>query len=246
MNQFASFSSSESSVHSLFSYNDPRLNRNFEQLVTQRGDLIPDLETDQNYYNSVFENIKEKLFIISESDDLEITGDEIKTYKEKYNIENNFAILENLKKQLSELYLKKIEHEVLLQEKRRMYSSFCENIRTCIQSINELSKEENTNDNQLRGLLNDRIDWYYNELDLDNLINTEYSLKKEFTFLKQSIKEFLKFAPTICSICMENEVSWFIDPCGHTMCSQCKLITDKTKKCHYCRVEKTKLNRLYL
>ncbi len=246
MEQYAPFSSNESNIHSLFTYIDPRLNRNFEELVTQRGELSETSETSQNYYNSVFENIKEKLFIVSESDDIEITSDEENHYIEKYDIENTHTVLSKIKQEISELYLKKIEHDLILQERKRLYSSFCENIRTCIQAISAITTQETPKDNQLRGLLNERIDWYYRELDLDNLVNKEYTLKKELTFLKKTIKEILHFAPTTCSICMEREVSWFIDPCGHTMCSQCKVTTDTARRCHYCRIEKTKVNRLYL
>ena len=95
------------------SFDEPRLNRNFEELVTQRGELSFEAEsepTDQNFYNSVFENIKEKLFIVSESDDIEISPEEIITYKSKYNIEDHFKAITKLKKQISSLYLKKTEH----------------------------------------------------------------------------------------------------------------------------------------
>jgi len=227
------------------SFDEPRLNRNFEELVTQRGELSFEAEsepTDQNFYNSVFENIKEKLFIVSESDDIEISPEEIITYKSKYNIEDHFKAITKLKKQISSLYLKKTEHEVLLQEKRRKYTSFCENIKNCVLFIDEMNDQDDT----LKQLLNERINWYYNELDIDNFINMEYNLKKEFTFLKKSIKEFVRISPTVCSICMEHEISWFIDPCGHTMCEQCKVNTERTQRCHYCRTEKQKLNRLYL
>lgn len=247
MANYAPYSSESSTLNSFFLDGtpvgfDPRVSRNFDELVSQRQE-----HTESNcsqFYNSVFENIKEKIFIVSESDDIEITNDEIKQYQLKYNDESVLEAVSTLKQQIAELYLKKTEHELLVEEKRRIYKSFCNNVESHLNSISEIS--DDPEDTQLKELLNNRINWYYQKLDLDNLINTENELKKELTFLKKTIKQFVKISPTICSICMEHEIAWFIDPCGHTMCASCKTNVEKSKKCHYCRTEKTKLNRLYL
>ena len=249
MANYASFSDESTTIHSFFLDSrpeaniafDPRIRRNFDQLISQRQEEATG-ETHSQFYSSVFENIKEKLFIVSETDEIELTDSEKNEYNSKYT--DGSEIISILKKQIADIYMKKSEHEVIVQEKKRLYTTFCNNMTSYLNTISEISNEPE--DIQFKELLNNRINWYYQKLDLENLINTENQLKKEFSFLKKTIKQIINISPTICSICMENQVGYYIVPCGHTMCGQCKTNTERNKKCHYCRQEKTNVCKLYL
>ena len=238
MNMYAPFS--ENSVDTWgvqINNNERRLTRNFEELVTERGD---------DNFGIIFDKIKEKLFISSQSDDADLTVQDFLKFNEKYNTDEVRTSIKVLKENISNFYIKKLEHSILIQERRRLFESFCNNIVESVKMIDEITKVSSPEDTQLKILLSERIDMYYKQLDIDNLVNTECSLDLEFTFLKQTIIELCSINPTICTICMENQVSWFVDPCGHTLCGSCKDKSSKLTNCHYCRTTKLKYNKLFL
>ena len=236
---YAPYSPSSSSISEIYGVHVPR---SFEQFVTQRN-----IDFEENVYTEMFEKIKEKIFVSGEGDDIDLLDSQRESFEKKYDIHEKKKSIDLLKKQIVELYNKKIENSLLIEERRRLFNNFCTHISSSIQSICDITKDNiSDKDSQLKDLLNDRIDWYYQELDIDNLIDKEYDLKSEFYFLKKTIKELSGLHLTICSICMENQVGWFIDPCGHTLCTECKLRTETSMYCHYCREPKHKFNRLYL
>ena len=239
-------SSSENSLYASYhefslTSNDSRITRNFEELVTERG-------KDDKIYNSVFEKIKEKLFISSESDDIELTELDKLTFNKKYNITESQNVISKLKLEIAKLYIKQTEHELIIQEKRKLFETFCLNISNTIKSIADITYNESSEEDlKLQTLLNERIDWYYNTLNLEKLIDREYSIKSEFYYLKTTLIELSALqSPVLCSICMENQITWFIDPCGHTLCDGCKTKSMNLDRCHYCRSLKTKFNKLYI
>jgi hypothetical protein len=239
-------SSSENSMYASYhefslTPNDTRITRNFEELITERGQ-------DDKIYNSVFEKIKEKLFISSESDDIELTELDKLTFNKKYNVTESQNVISKLKLEIAKLYIKQTEHELIIQEKRKLFETFCLNISNTIKSISDITYNESTEEDvKLQTLLNERIDWYYKSLNLEKLIDEEYSIKSEFYYLKTTLIELSALqSPILCSICMENQISWFIDPCGHTLCDGCKTKSMNLDRCHYCRSTRTKFNRLYI
>ena len=239
-------SSSENSMYASYhefslTPNDTRITRNFEELITERGH-------DDKIYNSVFEKIKEKLFISSESDDIELTELDKLTFNKKYNVTESQNVISKLKLEIAKLYIKQTEHELIIQEKRKLFETFCLNISNTIKSISDITYNESSEEDlKLQTLLNERIDWYYNTLNLEKLIDEEYSIKSEFYYLKTTLIELSALqSPILCSICMENQISWFIDPCGHTLCDSCKTKSMNLQTCHYCRSTRTKFNKLYI
>ena len=68
----------------------------------------------------------------------------------------------------------------------------------------------------------------------------------EKTKIKISIISGTILPPTICQICLEHQVEYFLDPCGHTICKHCKVICENKPDCHYCRTKKKGYKRLYL
>uniref|UniRef100_A0A6C0B0D7 RING-type domain-containing protein n=1 Tax=viral metagenome TaxID=1070528 RepID=A0A6C0B0D7_9ZZZZ len=234
---------------SLFSLNDNRLNRNFEELITERGEEVSSAPPppQKSMFADVFENIREKIFIMNESDDMEITESDKVSFQEKYKTQEVQSTIQKVKEQISQLYVKKIEYSIMIQERRRQYASFCEHITNSITSIENLQLAElRPEDIQLKTILLNRVNTYYEDLEIDHLIDCEYKIKTEFEFLKKTLIGLSSVSLTMCTICMEKQIEWFVDPCGHTLCDDCKSKTEKLKTCHYCRTQKTKFSRLYL
>jgi len=217
----------------------PRFDRTFEQLITERGEN----NFNDNTFNEIFEKIKEKIFILGDCD-IELIESDRKKYSKKYETEDINIIINNLKKNIVLLYNKKIELEIEIENKTKIYNDFLININSLITSINGIEHEDNK---QLNTLLKNKIDWYYNYLNLDKLISEQFDVVSEFSYLKSTIKNFNSISiSSICAICLEKQVSWFIDPCGHAVCDDCKTKSELSVYCHYCRNKKTKYNRLYL
>jgi hypothetical protein len=228
---------------------DIRTERNFEQLITERGSMVAENEvtTEQRNYNEIFENIKDKIFILQEHYEIELLESEKENFSKKYNIPDVTSVINKLKKDVSILFVKKTELDITISERKNLYMLFCNNINSSLKCINDMVPEKTNEDIKLKEILQDRIEWYYKELGIEKLIDDEYKIKSEFEFLKKTMIQLSGISvPGLCSICLEHQVSWFIDPCGHTICNNCKLNTEKNNNCHYCRSKKTKLNRIYL
>ena len=229
-------------INNVNDFTIPRFDRTFEQLITERGENNS-FEGNICIFNEIFEKIKEKIFILGDCD-FELIESDRKKYSKKYEIEHINIIIYNFKKNIVLLYNKKIELEIEIENKTKIYNDFLMNINSLITNINEIHHED---DQQLKTLLKNRIDWYYNYLNLDKLISEQFDVISEFNFLKSTIKNFNSISnSSICAICLEKQVTWFIDPCGHAVCDDCKNKTEQAINCHYCRNRKTKYNRLYL
>jgi hypothetical protein len=129
---------------------------------------------------------------------------------------------------------------------REKFNSFSESIKKCIENISQTPCDS---DNQLKELLEEKIEKFYSILEIDALIDNFYKKLEQFEKTKYKISLISgTFLPTtICQICMENQVDYFIDPCGHTICRLCKSTCEnKTNKCHYCRTVRNSYRKIYL
>jgi hypothetical protein len=226
---------------------DYRSGRNFEQLICERGDdsMLVESMHENNPFNEIFEKIREKLFVIGDCD-VDISHDDKKRYTEKYNTIETNKVLNELKKNIVLLHNKKIELEIEIENKTKLYNTFCKNIQDLVNHI-ILANEPCDEDIQLKDLLFKRIEWYYDSLKLEQLITDQFDVVGEYSFLKQTLRNLNgTLISTVCTICLEKQVNWFIDPCGHCVCDDCKVKTEQTSTCHYCRHKKTKYNKLYL
>ena len=204
--------------------------KTFEELITERG-----TENKVNY-DTLFENIKNKLFDLKKIEATEII--DIGKFKEPY-IE--------LKKSVCDIYINFITSESELNEAKEKYSLFCENIKKTITSI-DICGINDESDVLLKELIEKKIDSYYINLNLDQLKNNLNISFNKLQETKQKINIIFGIIPvTICQICLENQIEYFVDPCGHTLCGVCK---DKCVKvsssCHYCRTNRNSFKRIYL
>jgi hypothetical protein len=204
--------------------------------------------SERNMYNGIFSLIRNKLFIINDSESTEeITAPDpvlLEEIKNKYSFNNSSNTLTDFKRKVVILHNKKIETEIIFSNNKKEYTKFTDNILSLINTI----KEFNTSgDEVLIQLLTDKIQWYYSELKLESLKETTDSLEKEYKIIKGLLSEFAGFLPaTACQICLENQINYFTDPCGHTICTECMEKSKGVRKCHFCRGSITSFKRLYL
>ena len=136
-----------------FQLDDNRLLRNFDTLITERQEFVFQEEEEPFIKFNLYDTIQEKMFAITEGDDVDLTEENKKEYTEKYNILDTKNTIKQLKDNISKAYFKKIEHSVLIQERRRIYTSFCNNILESIKYIDQIVKNPTDEDNQLKILL---------------------------------------------------------------------------------------------
>jgi hypothetical protein len=220
----------------------PNYNRTFEDLVTERGDMpiIFTSESESNVnYNIIFDKIKSKLFKLNTVNNTNIHNfDDIKKFKDEFT---------ELKKSTCVIYMNFMKTETELNNAKEKYTTFCEHLKNCIHSINLCGKNDDT-DILIKQMLEKKIEQYYTNLDMDKLIENYNNANTEFEKLKYKINTISGsiIPSTTCQICLENQVEYFIDPCGHTICKSCKTLCETNTLCHYCRTIKTRYKRLYI
>ena len=238
MNQ-VSFSSVGTLLGDAFSDNESPL-RTFDQLITERGNLF-----SNELFNDVYKNIRDKLFSLSEPEPV-ISEEKVNEYSVKWNIKNLHESIDSFKKDIGDLYQKKNYIEIELSKKKEKYKSFCDHVSSLLESMEPFYAGSPEQDN-FRKILKERIDWYYSELNLTKLTLENNKLNEELCFMKDSLKKISSLSiSTQCAICYENQVSWYIDPCGHTLCEKCKDLCNDSPYCYYCKQKKNKYSRLYL
>ena len=202
-------------------------------------------------YNGIFSLIRNKLFIINDSEneinpniDPNIDPVLLEEIKNKYSFNNSSSTLTEFKRKVVLLHNKKIETEIIFSNNKKEYTKFTDNILSLVNTIKEF---DTSGDEVLIQLLTDKIQWYYSELKLESLKETINSLEKEYKIIKGLLSEFAGFLPaTACQICLENQINYFTDPCGHTICTECMEKSKGVRKCHFCRGSITSFKRLYL
>jgi len=226
-----------------FSESITNLNRTFEELITERGDLSFHFSNQNRSsvdYTTLFDKIKEKLFSMDSSKkDLKINDCPIiNKYREDFTA---------LKHNVCDIYMDLMNAETELNQAREKYTTFCDSIKNCINFVhNNTTLDES--DQIVKEILEKKVENYYIKLDIDNLNKKYEEAYTEFekTKIKISLISGTILPPTICQICLEHQVEYFLDPCGHTICKQCKIICENKPDCHYCRTKKKGYKRLFL
>lgn len=222
------------------------LNRDFDAYITERESFLSVNNNNTNLYNRIFSTIRNKIFIMNEEENVQLDPDLVQEFKHKYSMEYSTSFINEFKAKVVLLYNRKLEINITFEEHKRMYSQFTENIMTLTKNISE-TNNNSAEDEQLIELLTMKIEWYYNKLNLDSLKKEIDSINQEYEFVKALLAEFAGFIPaTICQICLERQIGYFIDECGHTLCSECMDKSKGIRKCHFCRKTINSFKRLYL
>lgn len=240
------YSSVRTTQNSDFNYDsdlipyDSRFNRNYDELVSER------IDNTFGNYNDVFDLIKHNLYSISDQEPIlsEIKENE---FEHKYRFSQFSTITDILKNTISEFYQHKIKVEHEFENNKEKYEKFSKNILETISDINVISGTLSEEDISFKNILIERINWYYLKLNLENLKKQSNDLNTEFLYIKKFMIQLSGVTNNIvCQICQENQITHFIDPCGHTLCEKCKDRSDRMTKCHFCRVKSNSFKKLYL
>ena len=219
---------------------DYRIDRNFEALITERGESFEESEL----YSRIFLDIKGLL--LSDSSNNPVTESDETSFEEKYLLSSSFGAIDRIKKLVIDINNNKIEADLLFNHNNKEYMKYSQNILSVIENINT-GDSGYTEDTELKELLTNKLEWYYSNLNIQELqkkcdsILSEYYTIKRLLFGLSSI-----LPPTICQICISRNVEYFIDPCGHTLCSNCMDKSIQLPKCHFCRNNIHKFKKLYL
>jgi hypothetical protein len=222
---------------------EARVNRNYEALMIERNqELTQNIEN--NVYNKIFNEIKNKLLIISDETEESVSESVKKEFMETHNLVGIHENINKLKKVIVELHNKKIELEITHSEACLKFKKFSDLVLATVSIIKDSSDSD---DKQLSDLLMDKISRYFLLLDLENINKSVTSVNKEYLSIKQLLLELSGMIPgTVCQICLENQINYFMDPCGHTICTYCKEKRPGLQKCHFCRTNISTFKRLYL
>jgi hypothetical protein len=211
-----------------------------EQLLLQREEIM----TFKNY-DLTFKCIKEKIFAMHDTSS-PLSSEEIQSYNEKYNTETSIETINKLKVNISKLYDQKIEIDKKIENCLVKYKDFLESINVIVEKMNVFS-DFTEEDDHFTKILTDRVEWYYKKFDIDSLMAQQRSINGEYTYLCGIIYKLSEITnPSICQICYTNQVAWYLNPCGHTLCEGCKDKMRSRHNCHYCRSNVNNFCKLYL
>jgi hypothetical protein len=215
---------------------ESRISRNFEQMVSERIDDM--FINEKSLYNDIYEKIKSKLFNLSDSDI--IVQPEDSEYKKT---------IDELKKKVVIIYNHKIQSDIFYEDAKDKYTLFCNNITESIQCIDNIigTDECTDSDVKFKEMLLLKIDEYYVKLNLEIFKQNKTNADTAFENIRSTVVALSGvLSPIICQICLDRQVEYFIDPCGHTICKVCMVTCKSSPNCHYCRHKKDSYKRLYL
>ena len=220
---------------------DMNIRQTYVEMLIERNQI----ESVQKF-DSIFKCIKEKIFCIHENTE-SLTESESENLTTKYDIKNVKNTIDTLKKQLAQLHEQKIHLNSKVERYLNKYNNFLESVNSVTENMENLITDFTPQDEELSKLIVDRIEWYYNKLGIEDLLTQQKTINTEFRFLSETISKFSDIVnPSICQICYLNQVAFYINPCGHTLCESCKNKCNTLKNCHYCRSQLYSFNKLFL
>ena len=183
-----------------------------------------------------FSFIKPKLCITPLT---EIDDSQIDNIKEKYSTDCLMSTIKKFKGQVTSLYNQREDLKDEYSQKNGVFTKFV----NCINDL--LSNQLVLEDPSFKELLLSKQEEYSRILDIDSIKEKIGNINKELSILNETIKEVITLQDSsMCSVCMETRVEYFMNPCGHTLCGKCK--SNVKSRCHYCRTEILEFKKLFL
>ena len=197
--------------------------------------------------SNLYYDVKKKLLSYKRISTSELDESQIEIIKEKYKISDLKTSIDTFKKEVVSLYNKKAQLWNIYNNNKKKFESFAEKITQTVDSIHVITVDtEDDDDYTLVRILLSKIEAYYKLLDIDASYKEFSRVELELEYLYDSINSLLSIKhPCTCTVCLENTVEYFADPCGHTICSACKLKVS-SNVCIYCRSNVNSFKKLYL
>ena len=207
--------------------------RTFEELITERGSFTP-FPISNTLFQDIYDSIREKLNAFDDSESIEHPPEEYLPLLES---------TESFKKEIAHVYQQKIHLSSVLETKKQEYSIFCNNVEGILNLMESYPEPDIEFCNSIRS----KIDWYFSKLEIPHLLEEYSTITKKLNSLKAVLHKVSGMVnPVICGICYSNQVFYFVDPCGHSLCESCKTKCEASNKCHYCNTSRNMYRRLYL
>jgi AAA15 family ATPase/GTPase len=105
--------------------------RTYEQFISERS-------VTSGYYSNVFEKIKDKLFVLDDLSEPTLNESEFIAFNNKYQIGSIKETIGTFKTGISELYVRKTELEIGIDNKKELYKTFCEDLNKTIKNIEKV------------------------------------------------------------------------------------------------------------
>jgi hypothetical protein len=202
--------------------------------------LFYDPENSIDYF---YNQIRTSIFDLKGED---CTDSFIKGVKEKHETNKLNELILKFKSEIYDLYNRRVIKEKEYYDNKLELDLLTSKFMDLINYLNVFeTKREINEDSSITSLLSDKLKEYSKLITIDPLKKEVDSLNNEMFILKESINSYLSIQhPCICSICLEKQIKYFIDPCGHTLCEKCKdQINDS---CYYCRTKIIQFKKLYI
>lgn len=226
-------------------------------LMIGNGTLIPTLESLLNDRENVYKNtvsvIKENMdaFDTIKQEHIERMGElDLKIETNMYTYTPKFDEFKNVVNALKSCITPlKEKYDVTNQEyikAKNEYDTFVYKILDENGNVREKSEDQIR---QLSDEIQQQIEEKYTSLNIEQLKQNYLDAFDEYGSLIMKLKSITGtvIPTTVCQICLENQVEYFLDPCGHTICGTCKQTCENSRKnCHYCRKNRNAFKRLFL
>jgi hypothetical protein len=217
-------------------------------LVLYNGDNLDSIVNDYkinklNEHFTEFEKIKEEMKKNEINLEKVLTISGIEQTDEMVEFKKIIDVLKN------RLIDSKSKCEDALEEysiAKQKYTGFFDKFNTLYKSFDE----EEEQDTEFFKKIDEKMKKEFNKLNIDTLCKKYTDAFKNYGIVLIQLKSITGtiIPTTSCQICLENQVEYFLDPCGHTLCGTCKDNCDKTNrtKCHYCREPRKSYKKLFL
>jgi len=192
--------------------------------------------------NETYNRIKLILDTNLNKTDLNLIEQEI---KDKYSVDKLNDSITTFKNEIIKLYeiRSKLENEYTLTKNK--LNIFTDQIQSLIKSVDDINLKTNNNDDSFKNDLLNKLNEYKFIINIESIQLELQKVTAELYYLHSSISSYLSIQhPCICTICLESKIEYFIDPCGHTLCTNCKNKMNDT--CYYCRSKINIIRKLYL
>jgi hypothetical protein len=188
------------------------------------------MSSEKNFINS-----KEKYHELIKKYNDNLLNDDIVFTKQDIHFLDNLLKIKNKISVLSSLYAKHILfHQKLTDELEKLdglkedYIRFFENFEITLEM--DCCKEEDDKWSIIEKLIHEK-----KELLKENnkqISQLQYEIRLLKTLISETDLNSENKISTICCICMEKEIGFSVNPCGHTFCENC---CSKIHKCFVCR-----------